>query len=180
MQPATGIAPPGNCRQFLQKNGPGFQDAYISGMPAVIGVRQTRRIRGMATLTVDDLCAGREWPDAVVRDASFPVDIHNPDGIGQAQGVSAAHPLGKDPEVQPYEIPYRCLVPRTIDGLLVAGRCISGTHQAMASYRVQVIAMGIGVAAGTAAAEAVVRGLEPRALDAMTIQPTVFADQTTA
>lgn len=162
--------------EFLRKHAPGFKDAYVSGMPAVIGVRETRRIRGVATLTVDDLFAGRAWPDAVVRGASFPIDIHNPTGMGQAQGVSAAHPLGKDPVVKPYEIPYGCLVPRTVDGLLVAGRCISGTHEAMASYRVQVIAMAIGIAAGAGAAVAVESGVEPRGASAAAVQKIVFAE----
>lgn len=113
---------------------------------------------------------------AVVRRASFPIDIHNPDGIGQAQGVSAEHPLGNDPAVKPYDIPYDCLVPLRVDGLLVAGRCISGTHEAMASYRVQVIAMGIGVAAGTAAAHASQQDIQPRDADVAKIQETVFED----
>ena len=138
---------------FSGKHAPGFQNAYVSGMPAVIGVRETRRIRGVESLAVED-CSPAKSPRAVVRGASFPIDIHNPDGIGQAQGVSAAHPLGKDPEVKPYDIPYGCLVPRSVNGLLVAGRCISGSHEAMASYRVQVIAMATGVAAGVAAAQA--------------------------
>ena len=139
---------------FLRKNAPGFQNAYVSGMPAVIGVRETRRIRGIESLSVEDLIAGKKSPRAVVRGASFPIDIHNPAGIGQARGVSAAHPLGKDPSVKPYDIPYGCLVPKRVNGLLMAGRCISGTHEAMASYRVQVIAMATGIAAGTAAAGA--------------------------
>ncbi len=161
--------------EFLRKNAPGFQNAYVSGMPAVIGVRETRRIRGLESLAVDDLFTGRTWPGAVVRGASFPIDIHNPDGIGQAQGVSSAHPLGKDPAVRPYEIPYGCLVPRGVGGLLVAGRCISGSHEAMASYRVQVIAMATGVAAGVAGAEAARQAAEPRDVDVARIQSIVFS-----
>lgn len=159
---------------FLKRRAPGFQNAYVSGMPAVVGVRETRRVRGVASLAVEDLIEGRKSPRAVVRRASFPIDIHNPDGIGQAQGVSAAHPLGKDPAVKPYDIPYDCLVPQSVNGLLVAGRCISGSHEAMASYRVQVIAMGIGVAAGVAAAEAARQGIEPRDVDVAKIQDIVF------
>ena len=162
--------------EFLRKHAPGFQKAYLSGMPAVIGVRETRRIRGVETLAVEDLIAGKNWPGAVVRGVSFPIDIHNPAGIGQAQGVSDAHPLGKDPVVKPYEIPYGCLVPQSIDGLLMAGRCISGTHEAMASYRVQVISMGIGAAAGTAGAEASSQGIEPREVDVARIQKVVFEE----
>lgn len=163
--------------EFLKKRAPGFQKAYINNMPAVVGVRETRRIRGVATLTVEDLFAGRQWPDAVVRGASFPIDIHNPDGIGQAQGASKEHPLGKDPKVKPYDIPYGCLVPRRVNGLLLAGRCISGTHEALASYRVQVIALATGLAAGVAAAEAAQQNLEPRAVSAAAIQRVVFAGQ---
>lgn len=159
---------------FLRKHAPGFQNAYVSGMPAVIGVRETRRIRGVETLVVDDLLTGKEWSNAVVHGASFGIDIHNPTGIGQAQGVSKEDPLGRDPQVKPYDIPYGCLVPQSVDGLLTAGRCISGTHEAMASYRVQVIAMGIGVAAGAAAAEAVGQAVEPRDVDVSAVQDTVF------
>jgi len=160
---------------FLRKYAPGFQKAYVSGMPAVIGVRETRRIRGVEQMTVDQMLEGRKSDRAVVHGASFPVDIHNPTGIGQAQGVSKEHPLGRDPRVKPYDIPYGCLVPKAIDGLLVAGRCISGTHEAMASYRVQVIAMATGLAAGAGAALAAGQKIEPRAVDVARIQRIVFA-----
>ena len=161
---------------FLRRNAPGFQKAYVNGMPAVLGIRETRRIRGVETLEVADLVAGRRWERAVVRQAKFSIDIHNPAGIGQAQGVSRENPLGKDPEVRPYDIPYGCLVPKEVDGLLVSGRCISGSHEAMASYRVQVIAMATGIAAGVAAALAAGKGMEPRSVPAAGIQNVVFAE----
>jgi len=156
--------------EFLRKRAPGFQNAYVSGMPAVIGVRETRRIRGVGHLTINELLEGRTSDTAVVRGASFPVDIHNPSGIGQAMG----HYPGQDPEVNPYDIPYGCLVPKSVDGLLTAGRCISGTHEAMASYRVQVIAMATGVAAGTAAALAARQDVQPRDLDVKQVQNIIF------
>lgn len=156
--------------EFLRKRAPGFQSAYVSAMPAVIGVRETRRIRGLACLTLQDLVEGKESEAAVVRGVSYPVDIHNPAGIGQAIGFLP----GNDPQVQPYDIPYGCLVPESVDGLLVAGRCISGSHEAMASYRVQVIAMATGIAAGTAAALAARAGMQPRAVDVNRVQDVVF------
>ena len=156
--------------EFLRKNAPGFQNAYVSAMPAVIGVRETRRIRGMAELTLRELLDGSASEAAVVRGASFPVDIHNPSGIGQAIGLFP----GNDLKVKPYDIPYGCLVPRQLDGLLMAGRCISGRHEAMASYRVQVIAMATGIAAGAAAAFAVQQHVEPRALDLAPVQQILF------
>jgi hypothetical protein len=148
--------------QFLRRHAPGYEDAYIARMPAAIGVRETRRFLGMAYLRKEDLCSGRKWDTAVVKDANFVVDIHNPNGAGQADGLAE--------RVQPYDIPYGCLVPRDIDGLLLAGRCISGSHEAHASYRVQRIVMAIGAAAGVAAAVAVQSGQQPRDVDAARIQ----------
>ena len=155
---------------FLRKNAPGFQNVYVSGMPAVIGVRETRRIRGIESLSVEDLIAGKKSPRAVVRGASFPIDIHNPAGIGQAQGVSAAHPLGKDPSVRPYDIPYGCLVPLEVDNMLVAGRCISSTRPANGSLRLQPTCMNTGQAAGTAAALCAQRDITPRELAGGTLR----------
>ena len=148
--------------EFLRRHAPGYETAYISGMPAIVGVRETRRFRGLATLTREDCIAGRRRSDAVVTGASFPIDIHNPSGSGQAEGTAA--------RVKPYDIPYGCLVPEAVDGLLLAGRCISGTHEAHASYRVQCIAMGTGAAAGAAAALAAKAGVQPRALDATRVR----------
>ncbi|MBN1488331.1 MAG: FAD-dependent oxidoreductase [Phycisphaerae bacterium] len=147
---------------FLRKHAPGYEHAYIAAMPAVIGVRETRRILGVDYLTREDVVLGRERPDAVVRRADFVIDIHNPTGPGQAEGFAR--------KVKPYDIPYGCLVPRTLDGLLLAGRCISGSHDAHASYRVQCIAMATGAAAGTAAGLAAKEGAKPRDIEPSTIQ----------
>lgn len=147
---------------FLKKHAPGYENAYISAMPAIIGVRETRRFLGMEYLTREDLVAGRKREDAVVRNASFGIDIHNPDGPGQAKGLAE--------RVKPYDIPYGCLVPKKTDGLLLAGRCISGSHEAHASYRVQQIAMAIGAAAGAAAAVAVDSRVQPRDVSVKRVQ----------
>lgn len=155
---------------FLKKYAPGYENAYISQMPAIIGVRETRRITGQQYLTREDLVSGRKWENAVVHDAEFVIDIHNPDGGGQAEGISGQHHAGSAAKVKPYDIPYGCLVPKKIDGLLVAGRCISGSHDAHASYRVQIIALAIGAASGTAAALASGNGIQPRKVDVKKIQ----------
>ena len=159
---------------FLRNHAPGFENAYVSAMPPFVGVRETRRICGLDRLTLEDLLEGRTFPTAVVRGASFPIDIHNPDGIGQAMGSLP----GQDPQVKPYDIPYGCLVPREVDGLLMAGRCISGSHEALASYRVQVIAMATGLAAGTAAALAARSNRPPREVDIPQVQAIVFSSDT--
>ncbi len=147
---------------FLRKHAPGYEKAYISHMPQAIGVRETRRFLGEEYLTRNDLINGRKWPTAVVKNAGFCIDIHNPDGGGQAEGIAV--------QVPPYDIPYGCLVPRKIDGLLLAGRCISGSHDAHASYRVQKIAMGVGAAAGVAGALAAKADVLPRKVNIGDIQ----------
>lgn len=147
---------------FLRRHAPGYEQAYISAMPAVIGVRESRRIRGVKYLTREDVLAGRRYPDAVVWSADFVVDIHNPAGPGQAENF-ATH-------VRPYDIPYGCLVPEKTEGLLLAGRCISGSHDAHASYRVQCIVMAIGAAAGVAAALAARQKVLPRQVAVAQIQ----------
>jgi len=130
-------------------------------------VRETRRFLGEAYLRREDLVSGRRWPDAVVRGAFFPIDIHNPAGSGQAEGTAGQ---GLATRVKPYDIPYGCLVPKSTDGLLLASRCISGSHEAHASYRVMCIAIGVGAAAGAAAALAAKSDLQPRRIDVKNLQ----------
>ncbi|HET7815573.1 MAG TPA: FAD-dependent oxidoreductase [Candidatus Baltobacteraceae bacterium] len=129
--------------EFFRSRVPGFENARLAATAAQIGVRESRRIVGAYTLTRDDVLAARSFPDAVARSA-YPIDIHNPSGSG-----TTTHRLAAG---ESYEIPYRCLVPDNVDGLLVAGRCISTTHEALASTRLTPTVMTLGQAAGTAAA----------------------------
>ena len=125
-------------------------------------VRETRRVMGDAMVVDGDLLEGRKYDDAVVHDAWFLIDIHNPKGGGQAEGHS--HPA------KPYDIRYGAFLPKGIDGLLTAGRCISGTHRAHASYRVMTPCMAMGEAVGVAAALAAKRGITPRAVSAAEVR----------
>ena len=138
-------------------------------MPAAVGVRETRRFQGMDYLTKQDVISGRKRDTAVVKDAQFVVDIHNPSGPGQAMGFAE--------KVKPYDIPYGCLVPQGVDGLLLAGRCISGSHEAHASYRVQRIVMAIGAAAGAAAALAVQQQKPVKDVDSADIRRMLGLDR---
>jgi len=103
----------------------------------------------------------------VVHDAWFLIDIHNPKGGGQAEGHS--HPA------KPYDIRYGAFLPKGIEGLLTAGRCISGTHRAHASYRVMTPCMAMGEAAGVAAALAAKSGIVPRAVKAEAVRQALVA-----
>ena len=148
--------------EFLRKYVPGFSKCTIKIGASALGVRESRRIVGEYILNIQDLRSARKFPDVVVHNACFVVDIHNPDGGGQQEGVAEA--------VRPYDIPYRCLVPLEIENLIIAGRCISSTHEAQASFRVMSICMAIGEAAGIAAAQSILNGVTPRKLKPGIIQ----------
>ena len=139
-----------------------FMRKYVRGCPeaflistAGLGLRESRRIAGEYTLTGDDVLNGRSFGDQIAR-GIYLLDIHNPTEIGQPSTLQMLD--------APYGIPYRCLIPRKIDGLLVAGRCISGDHVALASYRIQSHCMAMGQAAGTAGALSAQYGCMPRDL----------------
>jgi glycine/D-amino acid oxidase-like deaminating enzyme len=135
---------------------PGFENVQLYDTAATMGVRETRRIVGEYTLTLEDLANATHFDD-VIGMCGYPVDIHSPTGDGGGAD-------GRLPTANIYEIPYRSLVPRDIDGLLVAGRAISATHEALGAVRVMPPVFAMGQAAGTAAAMAIEWGVEPRAV----------------
>ena len=147
---------------FLQKNVPGYEHCCVKSSGSTVGVRETRRVAGLKTITDRDVETGARCEDAVVHNAWFLIDIHNPAGGGQAEKHS-------QPAI-PYDIPYGALVCRDVRGLLLAGRCISGTHRAHASYRVMAICMATGQAAGAAAALCAKGGKAPDELDYQAVQ----------
>ena len=157
---------------FARKYIPGFEQSWIVDSASTIGVRETRRIRGEYLMTEDDILAGRHYPDAVAVDANQQNPRqqggHPPDGKeGGPQDVEARELVAR---MFVYEIPYRCLVPQGVDGLLVAGRCISVDHHADVYTRNQGSCMATGEAAGVAAAGAFADGVPPRNVDVSKVQ----------
>ncbi len=146
---------------FLRRYVPGFEQAYLVQSGTTIGVRETRRILGEYQLTADDVLQARKWDDVIAR-GTYPIDIHNPAGKGTI--------IRRVPPGDAYDIPLRCLLPQRIERLLVAGRCISGTHEAHSSYRVMATAMATGQAAGVSAALAARSGSAPRDVPAALVQ----------
>ena len=146
---------------FLREYVPGFEESYVVQSGVNIGVRETRRVMGEYRLDVEDVLGARKFDDAIARGA-YPVDIHNPKGSGTV--------LKRLPPGEAYDIPMRCLLPRNTERLLVAGRCISGSHEAHSSYRVMPIVMATGQAAGVCAALAARRDLSPRAVPVREVQ----------
>lgn len=131
---------------FLRRHCPGFERAIRMDASPQIGVRESRHVKGLYTLTAEDLAGQRRFPDPVAL-GGYPIDIHSPasvetDTVHFREGTT-------------YEIPMRSLLVASPDNLVIAGRCISATHEAMAAFRVTPIAMAIGQAAGTIAAIAV-------------------------
>jgi hypothetical protein len=152
---------------FFRASVPGFAKARIAATATQIGIRESRRIVGMYTLTAQDILAARTFPDGIARSA-YPIDIHNPSGAG-----TTTFRLAPDAA---YEIPYRCLVPAEVDRLLVAGRCISTTHEALASTRLTPTVMTLGQAAGTAASLSLTGNVAVRDLEPADLRRRLIAD----
>ena len=146
---------------FFRKYVPGFEKAFLAQTATNISVRETRRIMGEYKLTEEDVLNAHKFGDVIAL-GSYPVDLHNPRGKGTF--------LKKIKAGSAYDIPLRCLVPLKIDNLLVAGRCISGTHMANASYRTMPICFATGQAAGVCAAISAKSNQKPRCTSAVKVQ----------
>ena len=157
--------------RYLTKHVPGFENAHLSSTGSQIGVRESRHILGSHVLTADDVVRGQKFSDVIAR-GYFPIDIHNPKGkTGYGKNAGTWSDL-----LDSYDIPYRCLLPRGLDGVIVAGRAISATHEAHGSLRTQGGVMAIGQAAGTAAALCARERVQPRDLDIESLQRRLEAD----
>ncbi len=139
--------------RYLREFVPGYENCFIISSASLIGVRETRHFKGKYTLTEQDILEAKVFEDYVVKDAHFNFDVHNITGSGLDKTGVQKHFTQK----RGYTIPYRCLLPEVKENLLLCGRNISGTHIAHSNFRVMPICVGIGEAAGVAAAIAVSR-----------------------
>ncbi len=140
----------------LCKLGGAWEGLQVVASAEQIGVRDGRRIRGRYVVSRDDLAAGARHDDAVCR-VTFGVDIHAPTRQGNDR-----EPIGRGGvKMKPYDIPLRALLASDVDGLLLAGRCISGDFVAHASYRVTGNSVATGEAAGAVAALAAASNRPP-------------------
>lgn len=140
---------------------PGMENAYIACVASLLGVRETRRIDGEYMVTVDDAKNTRDFEDTVAR-TGMAMGWHPADGTDI---IMTPIPSGKS-----MGIPYRCLVPKKVDNLLVAGRCVSYVPEIADTMRNMVTCMAMGEAAGAAAALSVSEGVTPRKLDIQLIR----------
>ena len=156
--------------QAWKREVPGFEQSYFIEAYPWIGVRESRRIIGQHVLSEDDLMQSRRFADAIATGCWY-LDLHpNKTVVGSANDFDP-----KKVQPNPYDIPYRALLPRKIENLLVAGRCHSATRGAHASTRVTVTAMAMGEAAGTAAAMAVFAKSTPQEISGVKVREALKA-----
>ncbi|MBE7087629.1 MAG: FAD-dependent oxidoreductase [Clostridiales bacterium] len=147
--------------EFMKKHGDGLENSYLMMTAPEIGVRESRKIVGDYILTETDARNCTKFDDAIAA-CNYDIDIHSPDGTGTSHYYF--------PNGEYYTIPYRSLIPKTVNNLLVAGRCISSDHGAQASYRVMSTVCCIGEAAGTAIGLAVKNKVDVRSVDVKELQ----------
>ncbi len=130
----------GDIVTYLVNYVPGFENAHFTKTAPFLGIRETQRIAGQYVMTQEDVLACRHFDDAIAV-GSYPIDIHRPGDDGCTLIWCG----------DCYDIPYRSLVPQKVGNLLVAGRSISATHEAMGAIRVMSTCMAMGEAADRAA-----------------------------
>jgi glycine/D-amino acid oxidase-like deaminating enzyme len=146
--------------RFLRDRVPGFERSVLVATSPAIGVRESRRVHGDYRLTRDDVLHARRFEDEIAL-CGAPIEDH-------AVGPDTRWTYVPDSGV--YGIPYRCLLPKDAEGVLVAGRCFSATHDAHASARSMATCMAMGQAAGTAAALAAAGNTTPREVSAASLR----------
>lgn len=152
-----------NIVNFYRDNCKGFEKAWVMKTASTMGIRETRRLDGVLTITGQDIHNSTQFEDSIALGV-WPIDVHPPKGhVGMHKMFV---PL-------PYHIPYRTLLPKTVDNLIVAGRCISADREAMGSIRVGATCGAIGHAAGIAAAQSSLTGIVPRNLDVPVLQQKI-------
>jgi hypothetical protein len=157
--------------KFLREYIPGFQNSYLSRTATQIGIRETRRITGEYVFSAQDVAEAAKFPDVVAR-LAYPVDVHSPRGSGYTRAEEKAPPVSPPPGDW-YEIPYRCLLPVGVENLLIAGRCVSSTHEGHGAIRIIPCCAAMGQAAGAAAALSLQNGTAPRSLDFSLLRKTL-------
>ncbi|MEF2968211.1 FAD-dependent oxidoreductase [Paenibacillus sp. M1] len=152
------------CRElehFVRKYIPGFENAIVESTGPSIGVRGSRQIKGVYTLTAEDILEQRKFEDTIAH-SGYPIDIHSPDGEGTKHQKLEWGGM--------YSIPYRCMITESVSNLIVIGRCISATFEAQSAMRTTPTTGAIGHAGGVAAALAAKEGVAVRQVNIGRVQ----------
>ncbi|MDF2927181.1 MAG: FAD-dependent oxidoreductase [Paenibacillaceae bacterium] len=159
----TGLMQMKDIFDFLKAYAPGFEHIRLMDTAHQIGIRESRHIVGDYVLTGEDLVESKQFDDVICL-GGYHLDIHTPDH----KGINTK-------KVSTYEIPFSCLLPKGLEGIIIAGRPISATHEAMSSTRVIPIQMAQAEAAGVAAAMSVQQGKAVRELNIRELQHRLIA-----
>ncbi|MBQ8802803.1 MAG: FAD-dependent oxidoreductase [Tyzzerella sp.] len=152
--------------KMLQENVVGFEDCFISSIAPTLGVRETRRFKGVKELIADEICAGL-IPEDTIGLGAYKIDIHS--GTDRSTLFRTVE--------QPFGIPYGCMVSAEIENLMFAGRCVSVDAATLASVRVMPQCMTMGQAAGQAAAMAVADRTAPKDVDVAKLRKELYAQK---
>ena len=152
--------------RFLRQYVPGYENCWLMGTASLLGIRETRHFEGLQTLTKEDILEARLYDNWVVRRGYFNFDVHNLTGASLDK-TGVQHKFTQKSE---YSIPYGCLLPKNVEGLLLSGRNISGSHMAHSNFRIMSVCIAIGEAAGLAAALSLKENVALRDLDVSKIQ----------
>ena len=152
--------------KFLREYVPGYEKCWLMSSASFIGIRETRHFEGLESLSKEHILEARYCDNWVVRRGWFNFDVHNLTGASlDKTGVQHGWKQKKE-----YTIPYGCLLPKNVDGLLLSGRNISGSHMAHSNFRIMSVCIAIGEAAGVAAALSVKQNVSLPQLDVKEIQ----------
>lgn len=152
--------------KFLREYVPGYEKCWLMSSASLIGIRETRHFEGLKTIDKDDILEAKFHEDWAVRRAWFNFDVHNLTGASlDKTGVQHGWKQKND-----YTIPYGCLVPKGVEGLLLSGRNISGSHMAHSNFRIMSVCIAIGEAAGVAAALSIKHGVKLADVDVKELQ----------
>ena len=155
--------------KFLREYVPGYESCWLMSVASLIGVRETRHFEGLESLSKDDILEARYFDNWVVRRAWFNFDVHNLTGCSLDK-TGAQHGFKQKND---YTIPYGCLLPKNVEGLLLSGRNISGSHMAHSNFRIMSVCIALGEAAGAAAAISIKENKLLRDIDVAKIQAIV-------
>lgn len=155
--------------RFLREYAPGYERCWLMSSASLLGIRETRHFEGIEAISADDILEAKYCENWVVRHAFFNFDVHNLTG-------SSLDKTGVQKEWKQtgnYTIPYGCLLPKNVEGLLLSGRNISGSHLAHSNFRIMSVCIALGEAAGAAAALSVKQGKRLRDVNVKEIQEIV-------
>lgn len=152
--------------KFLREYVPGYENCWLMSSASLIGIRETRHFEGYESLSKDDILQAKYYDNWVVKRAWFNFDVHNLTGASLDK-TGVQHGFKQKNE---YTIPYGCLLPKNVEGLLLSGRNISGSHLAHSNFRIMSVCIAIGEAAGAAASISIKQNVKLSQVDVKEIQ----------